>query len=339
MSTQLYNNLQLLCSAYGCANQASVATVAMDLLHPFVDETYADALGNIIAFRRANNPSAKTILLEAHMDEIGFLVTHIDDAGFVHVAPAGGVDARIMAAQSVVVFGDKPYNGIVSSVPPHLSTGDKALPTIEEMGIDIGLPADIARQCIPLGSRIAFSSNFTQMHSHLVCSKSLDNRSGMAAIIHTLQQLTTRDVNVAVAFCVQEELGCRGASVATRQIQPDEAIIIDVSFAVAHGENPMRCGKLGGGVMIGISPILHEEMTNKLFSIAAKNNIPYQTEVMASSTGTDADPISVTDRGVPSALLSIPLRYMHTPNEIIDINDIIAVSDLLKCYIEGGIDK
>ncbi len=337
MKSLILKDLESLCFCCGCANQASIASLAIELVRPYVDEVYTDSLGNVIAVRQADDPAAKTVMLEAHMDEIGFLVTHIDDAGFVHVAAAGGVDARVMAAQPVVVFGMQPYDGVVCSVPPHLSGGEKPLPTIEEIGIDIGMSADEARRCVPLGSRVAFAPNFAFINDRLVCSKSLDNRSGMAAILHCLRQLSTRAVRVAVVFCVQEELGCRGAAVATRQIQPDVAIVTDVSFAKAHGEDFTLCGSLGDGVMIGISPVLDVALSERLFAIATEETIPYQTEVMASTTGTDADQISIVDNGVPCALLSIPLRYMHTPQEMIDINDVVAVADIMTQYIEGGI--
>ncbi len=336
MNSLIINDLKTLCTACGCANQPSIATVAVDLLRPLVDEIHIDSLGNIIGIRHAEDTNAKTILLEAHMDEIGFLVTHIDDNGFVHVAAVGGVDARIMAAQPVIIFGDKPYHGVVCSVPPHISGKNKTLPAVEELGIDVGMtPAD-AQKHIPLGARVTFAPNFVQLNNRLICSKSLDNRSGMAAILHCLRQTTQqRNVAVKVAFCVQEELGCRGAAIVASQTAPSVALVTDVSFAAAYGENRTQCGILGDGVMIGISPILHDSTTKQLFSLAQQHHIPYQTEVMASSTGTDADQISICGEGVPSALLSIPLRYMHTPNEIVDSNDILAVANLMTQYIKG----
>ncbi len=337
MTHSVAEYLQVLCHAFGCANQRSIAEVATNLLRPFVDEITSDAMGNILAVRHADNPDAQTILLEAHMDEIGFLVTYIDDNGFIHVAPSGGVDTRVLAAQTVMVFGDKVYNGVFCSTPPHLSTEDKKLPKIEDMGIDIGMTADECRACVPLGARVAFKPNFTVICNDLVMSKSLDDRSGMVAILYALQQLKKRTANIAIAFCVQEELGCRGAAVAAKQIKPDIAIVTDVSFADTRETKPSQCGKLGGGVMIGVSPILDEDITARLFHLAQDASLPCQTEVMAGTTGTDADQISLVSTGVPCALLSIPLRYMHTPNEMVCIHDIEAVGNLMALFIEEGL--
>ncbi len=339
MNDYILDDLQALCLCCGCANQPSIEALAIELLRPLVDEVYTDAIGNVIGWRRVNDPQAKTVMLEAHMDEIGFLVTHIDGDGFVHVAPAGGIDMRVLAAQPVLVHGKKQYPGVFCSVPPHLSGDDKKLPAIEERGIDVGLSANEARANIPLGSRVTFTPNFIPLTNDLVCSKSLDNRSGMAAIFHCLRQLETRDVNIAVAFCVQEELGCRGAAVATRQIQPDVAIVTDVSFAKTHDKQDWQCADLAGGVMIGMSPVLHTPTADKLFTLAKKHDITYQTEIMASTTGTDADQISITGTGVPCALLSIPLRYMHTPSEIISGYDVLMTANLMARFIEEGIGE
>ncbi len=336
MFISVMEDLHTLCACSGCGNQTEIAECAQALLRPFMDEISMDVMGNVIGIRHSDKPDAKTIMLEAHMDEIGFLVTDIDNLGFIHVAAVGGVDTRVLAAQSVIVHGDKPYNGVFCSIPPHLSGDDKKLPVLDDMGIDVGMTSEQARLCIPLGSRVTFPPNFSVMNDNLAISKSLDNRSGMAAVLHCLRQLKKRDVTVAVAFCVQEELGCRGAGVAARQIKPDVALVTDVSFAQTHDSHKHLFGILGGGAMIGVSPILREDIAVKLFSMAKDYKIPTQTEVMASSTGTDADQINVANCGVPCALLSIPLRYMHTPNEMVDVRDVSAVGCLMALFIEEG---
>ena len=332
--TTIIEDLNRLCCAAGCAGQGEIAETATELLRPYVDEIVQDAMGNILASRRADRPDAPTVMLEAHLDEIGFLVTHIDERGFIFVAPAGGVDKRVLTAQKVIIYGKQPYFGVFSSVPPHLSGGEDKLPDITDMAIDAGLDAETAREMIPLGSRVAFVPNFTKLSQTVVSSKSLDNRSGIAAIMHCLRKLSDRCVNVEVAFCVQEELGCRGAAVAARQICPDAAIVTDVSFALTKDSDPRHCGEMHKGVMIGISPILDDEMRHELCDLAESCHIPHQLEVMAETTGTNADVISTSCCGVKTALLSIPLRYMHTPVETIDVSDVAAVGELMAAWIE-----
>ena len=335
---QIKKDLKALCTAEGVGGQTAVAEVALQLLKPLVDEVEVDVMGNVLGIRYADRDDAPTLMLEAHLDEIGFLVTHIDDNGFVYTAAAGGIDKRVITAQPVIVFGDKPYYGVFCSTPPHLSGKDGELPDIGKCGIDIGLSGEEAKKHIPLGSRVSYAPHFTELNDNVVSSKALDDRAGIAAILHCLRKVEGKPaVNVAVAFCVQEELGCRGVTPAVRRLQPTNAIVTDVSFALTPDADPRKCGKLGKGVMIGISPILNTSMTDRLFDIAKAKEIPYQYEVMGSSTGTDADRVTVSLMGVPTALLSIPQRYMHTPVETVDVRDIAAVGDLMAAYIaEGG---
>ena len=335
---QMKNDLRALCTAEGVGGQTAVTDTAVELLKPLVDEVEVDAMGNVLGIRHADHANAPTLMLEAHLDEIGFLVTHIDDNGFVYTAPAGGIDKRAVTAQPVIVFGDKPYYGVFCSTPPHLSGKDGELPDVDKCGIDIGLSGEEAKKSIPLGSRVSYAPRFEELNENVVSAKALDDRAGIAAILHCLRKIEGKPaINVAVAFCVQEELGCRGVTPAVRKLQPDSAIVTDVSFALTPDADPRQCGKLGKGVMIGISPILNNSMTDRLFAIAKEKEIPYQYEVMGGSTGTDADRVTVSLMGVPTALLSIPQRYMHTPIETVDVRDIAAVGDLMAAYIaEGG---
>ena len=334
---QLKQDLQALCQAPGAAGLQQISKVAADLLRPLVDEVSIDKMGNVIGLRRCDNPDAPTLMLEAHMDEIGFMVTHIDDNGFVYVASAGGIDNRVLTAQQVCVYGkENVYTGVFCSTPPHLAGKDGELPEITKRGIDLGLSSEQAKADIPLGSRVTFAPQFTEMNDTLVCAKALDDRAGMAAILHCLRQIGSAPCHIAVAFCVQEELGCRGSGPAVYGTNPSAALVTDVSFALTPDADPYKCGKLGEGVMIGVSPILDKAMSDRLFALAKEENIPYQTEVMGGSTGTDADRISTSMCGVPCALLSIPQRYMHTPIEVVDIRDVAAVGDLMAAYIQKG---
>lgn len=331
---QIKQNLKALCAAEGVGGQTAVANVALELLKPYVDEMEIDVMGNVLGLRHADHENAPTILLEAHLDEIGFLVTHIDEKGFVYTAAAGGIDKRAITAQPVIVFGDQPYYGVFCSTPPHLSGKDGELPDVSKCGIDVGLSGEEATNHIPIGSRVSYAPRFEELNENVVSSKALDDRAGIAAILHCLSRVEgDRGVNIAVAFCVQEELGCRGVTPAVRKLQPTSAIVTDVSFALTPDADPRQCGKLSKGVMIGVSPILSTPMTDRLLALAKENDIPYQYEVMGGSTGTDADRVTVSLLGVPTALLSIPQRYMHTPVETVDVRDVAATGDLMAAYI------
>ena len=206
---QIKKDLQILCTAEGVGGQTAITDAAVQLLKPLVDEVEVDTMGNVLGIRHADRDDAPTLLLEAHLDEIGFLVTHIDDNGFVYTAPAGGIDKRVITAQPVIVFGDKPYYGVFCSTPPHLSK-DGELLAVEKCGIDIGLSGEEAKNAIPLGSRVSYAPHFTELNENVVSSKALDDRAGIAAILHCLRKVDGKpSVNVAVAFCVQEGLARR----------------------------------------------------------------------------------------------------------------------------------
>ncbi|MBQ8683334.1 MAG: M20/M25/M40 family metallo-hydrolase [Clostridia bacterium] len=335
---KIKSDLHRLCVASGAAGLPEIVDVCRDLLADLTDEVEVDAMGNVLAVRRAADPNAPLLMLEAHLDEIGFLVTHIDDKGFVHVAAAGGVDERVLTAQPVIVHGDKPYAGVFCSTPPHLASKDGELPELADRGIDIGMSAEEAKTHIQLGSRVTFAPAVRELNDTMLTGKALDDRAGIAAILHCLRRLDgPQSMHIGVALCVQEELGCRGCVPAVRRLQPKLAIVTDVSFGHTPDADSYACGKMGGGVMVGISPVLHTGMTKRLQTLAESGSIPQQTEVMGGNTGTDADMISRSLLGIPTALLSIPLRYMHTPVETVDVRDVAAVGDLMAAYIrEGG---
>lgn len=330
--------LKELCLAMGVGGTDGAAKLLAEKLADYVPTVHTDALGSVWGIHPAADFKAPTLLLEAHLDEIGLIVTGITDKGFLRVSACGGVDTRVLATQRVRVLCDPPISGVFCSTPPHLSSGDEKLLTAEERGIDVGLPVEEVKARIPVGTRVAFAPRFDRLLGDRVCSKALDDRAGCAAILRALELLKGKSLpcHVAVLFCTQEELGIRAARPATFRLQPDAAIAVDVSFARTPDAAGCKCGELGGGVMLGISPILDSEMTEQLRALARKYEIPMQLEVMSGKTGTDADGISLAREGVPTTLLSIPLRYMHTPNEVAALSDIEAVAALMAAFAEEG---
>ncbi len=330
--------LQELCTAAGVNGVPHAGQVLAEKLAAYVPEVHTDALGNVWGVRPAASSNAPTLLLEAHLDEIGFIVTEVLENGFLRVSPCGGVDARVVAAQPVTVLCDEPRSGVFCSTPPHLQGGDQSLMSIEDRGIDVGLSGEEAKAAVPVGTRVMFAPHFDRLMGDRVCAKALDDRAGCAAILQTLELLKNEELscNVAVLFCVQEELGTRGAAPAAFAITPDAAIAVDVSFAHTPDANRSDCGVLGGGAMLGISPVLDQEITEQLRTLAQAQEIAVQYEVMGGKTGTDADAMTLVKEGIPTGLLSIPLRYMHTPVEVASLSDIQAVADLMAAFAKEG---
>lgn len=285
---------------------------------------------------RIEGESDYTLMLEAHIDEVGFVVTDVDENGFLTVKNCGGIDLRMLPSKTVKIHGKSDIIGVFCATPPHLG-GPKEYDDISVLKLDT-LLGEKAKDIISVGDFVTFNTRAQELREGRITAKSLDNRAGVVCLLALAERLKDKKLpyNVVFALTDGEELGNRGARTTAFDVSPDEAIVLDVSFADAPDVPSNNCGNLGQGAMIGIAPVLDKAISQKLISVAKKNDLSYQTEVMGSRTGTNGDVISLTKSGVKTALVSIPLRNMHTDVEIIDIKDIENVCDLLENYILGG---
>ena len=314
---------------------------ALSRLHSYTDDAHMDSFGNIIGRIGVHSADKPTLLFDAHIDEIGLIVTYIDEKGFVKVGNCGGVDRRLLLAQEVCIHGKKDIPGIICSKPPHLLSAEdkKKPPEISEISIDTGYSKEQLQELAAPGDRITFHGKTLELLHGRISSKALDDRSGVAAILLALDLLKDEGeipFNLTVLFSSQEEVGEHGAHIAAYDITPDYAVVVDVSFALTSDSPEDKCGIMGKGGMIGISPSLHRAFSDRLVSLAKEEEIPYQLEIMPELTGTNADQICVTKGGVKTVTLSIPLRYMHTPVESLAISDVEAVARLLCAFAKEG---
>lgn len=319
-------------------DELSTSEKAAEYLREYADNVSIDAFGSVLGFVKANDQGAKTLLLDAHIDQVGLIVTFIDDNGFVGVGACGSPDLKTLLAQSVTIHGKKDVLGVISTLPPHVSKSSKerTAPEIEDIFIDIGLSKDKAEELISLGDRITVNSAFRELSETKVSAPAIDNRSGVCAVLRALEMLKGKKTayNIAVCFSCREETGESGAKMNGFKIQPDEAIVVDVSFGNTPDSSEKDTAKLGSGAMIGFSAGLDKEMSNKLCTLANNSNIPFTREIMPGSTGTNADAIGISGRGVKCCTLSLPIRYMHTAVETADLRDIEAVAALICEYAE-----
>lgn len=331
--------LEKLCGAGGVSgDEKQVHDTVLKLLKPYAPDAKADPMGNITAVI-GEDKKKPLILLDAHIDRIGMIVTHIDEDGFLKVSGIG-IDRRTLLAQSVTVCGrEKSFKGIISTLPPHVDSDRKKSPKLEDIAIDVGMTKEEAEKNISIGDLVLIDGRFSRLSGTRVCSPATDDRAGVCAVLYALDLLKKEQslpFRMAVQFAAQEEVGCRGAAASTYNLDPDYAIAVDVSFAVSNGVSSSEAGELGKGTMIGVSGNLSRDMFERLVAVAKKKKIPYQIEAMGSSTGTDADNIAVSRGGVAAGLLSIPQRYMHTPCEVLDTEDIKATGKLIAEFIKGG---
>lgn len=329
-----------LSSAIGPAGaEGSAARLAMELLSDYAP-IRTDALGNVIAELGDPN-AAEHILLDAHIDEVGMIVTSVDDDGFIHIGSCGGADRRTLMGAEVYVLGTRKLSGVVCSVPPHLSAElDGKVPEWSKIYVDIGYSGEQAKKLVPPGSRIVVKSRPYKLLGSRISGKALDDRAGAAALIRTVELLVTGTeelpCRLTVLLSSREEVGGQGATAAAFSSHPTQAVAVDVSFATQPGVSKDKAGELGKGPMIGFSPCLDHTVSVRLTELADKLNLPWQYEVMGGRTGTNADNISVSREGVRCGLVSIPQRNMHTAAEIVDINDIEAVAQLLAEFVRTG---
>ncbi|MBO5936555.1 MAG: M20/M25/M40 family metallo-hydrolase [Clostridia bacterium] len=293
-----------------------------------------DVLGNVVG--TMGNKGAH-ILLDAHIDQIGLVVRHIDDKGFLLVDKVGGPDLRVLIGAEVIVHGEVDLFGVISSVPPHLQKGDSKNESIDlkTMAVDIGMTKESAEKLVSIGDRITLRNQQLELLGDKIVSPSFDDRCCVAVILKALEMTKGKlnNITVSVLFSAQEETTGSGAKTGSFSLMPDYAIALDVGFGDDPYTDKTQTIALGKGPSIGISPTLDREFTKELKEICNEKNIPYQHDVMGGRTGTNADSINNTGRGIKTALVSVPLRYMHTGCEVISVCDIENAAKLLAEYL------
>lgn len=317
-----------------------VAEVARELLEPYVDECRIDRMGNLIGVRRCGVPGAKRLLLDAHLDEIGLMVTGVEE-GFLRFRAIGGVDPRMLPDREVTVLAPEPLFGVVTCLPPHVQgkgEGDKSIP-LTDLFIDVGLTQAEAEARIPVGTPITYRCGCAPLGEGRICGKSMDDRSCFAALLLCAEELKDKKLDVDVYFMgsTREEVSGAGAECGTFAVAPDFCVVVDVT----HGETPDvrspldRVMKLGGGPAIGVGPNMTPWMTERLRRKAEELSMPYQLEIMSGDTGTNAWGMQISREGVATGVVSLPLRYMHTPVEVLDREDLTRLGKLLSVFALG----
>lgn len=332
----LVKTLEKLSNACGVAGrEEEVRSLMKEMLKPYVDEVKEDKLGNIIGIKRAQKRRGKrkplTVMLAAHMDEIGLLVKTVTKEGFLQFAKIGGIDDRILLAQRVIVHTQKkPLPGIIGSKPPHIQKEEerKKIMSANELFIDIGAKdkEKAKKMGVQIGDPVSFDSKFAKVGRDVVIGKAFDDRAGCALMIETVKELGEVNCNVYAVGTVQEEVGLRGAAVAAFGIYPDVSLAFDVTVAgdvpgVREVEAPIKMGKGPSFTIADAGLIAHPKVLRLLVETAEENKIPYQLETGLPGS-TDAARIALTREGVPSGVISIPTRYIHSPTAMLNLSDL-----------------
>jgi len=340
---KLVEALEKLSNANGVTGrEGEVRELMKKYLKPYVDETREDKLGNLIAFKKGNK-DAPTVMLAAHMDEVGLMIKNIKKKGFLQFTKIGGIDDRILLAQKVIVHTDKgPLTGVTGSKPVHIQTEAERKKVIEadRLFIDIGAKdkKEAEKMGVQVGAVVSFDTKFVRISKNVVLGKAFDDRVGCAMMIETMKRLQKVDCNVYAVGTIQEEVGLRGATIAAFQVAPDMGIALESTVAgdmpgVGEGEAP---AKMGEGPVITVADaglIAHPKVLRLLIGSAKENKIPYQLETGIRGA-TDASRIALSREGVPSGVISVATRYIHSPAAILNLDDVEKAVKLAVAAIE-----
>ena len=330
-----------LCALSGPSGfEEAVARRAKELLEPLADEITADSMGNVLALRRCGKPGARQLLLDAHLDEVGFIVTEVTE-GFLKFSALGGLDERTLPGREVRVLApDGPLYGVVACLPPHVLTAEQKEQAVEikNLFIDLGLSQAEAEKRVPIGTPGVFEGPMFDLQGDNFVSKALDDRICAAVVLQVLENLKGEELpcDLAVMFSAQEEVGLRGAAPGAFRLAPDWCIAVDVTHARTPDAPKGETFEAGKGCTVGVGPNANRAMTKAIMDAAKEQEIPYSVEVMPRSSGTNGWAIQITRQGVATAIVSVPVKYMHSPVEAASLADAEAAADLITAFIRGG---
>jgi putative aminopeptidase FrvX len=317
---------------------------AQDVLKKYIsqscDEFIEDSMGNV--FATLNVSASPSLMLAGHIDELGFIIRYIDDKGFLYFDTIGGHDKSMISGRRVdIMTKDGVIRGVTGKRAIHLMSEAerKKVPELHQMWIDIGVSSkEEAEELVRVGDTAVYSHSVEIMRGSVVNSRAIDDKSGAYAVMEVIRRLSgNRDLQAKLT-CVattQEEIGVRGATVATHSLNPDVAIAVDVGHATDHPDcNKRKHGdyKLGGGPIITRGPNVHPQVFDRLEEVCANRKIPFQYEADARPISADARAMQVARGGVATGMISIPLRYMHTASEVVDLQDIEWTVQLLEGF-------
>ncbi|MCD8048114.1 MAG: M20/M25/M40 family metallo-hydrolase [Clostridia bacterium] len=311
-------------------SETGAGVVFKELVGEFTDEIKEDNLGNLIAVIRCGKENAPRLMFEAHMDEIGLMVSGFTKEGSLLFVQLGGFDQKVLPGSEVTVHSEKgDFYGVIGAKPPHLTTDRSKAVAVSDMAVDVGFSEKECRERFAIGDVITINTAFTPLDGDAAAGRCFDNRAGVAAIIKAAEYMSRLRLECDVLICaaVQEEVGLRGARVICQSAKPDAAIVVDAGFGIS--QNSSEGFELGYGAILSVGPNLHPKLNDIIKKAAKEAKVDIEMDVEGGNTGTDAWEIQVSGEGVPTALISYATRYMHSTYEVINMRDIDEIARLL----------
>ncbi len=319
--------------------ESAASNEMKNIFAPFCDKAWVDPFYNVIGYKKGCSTDNKKVMITAHYDQVGLIVTGYEKSGFLRVSNMGGIDPKSLLACEVTIHGKEDIFGVIGAKPPHLLSKKEIEKNVKITGlfIDTGLSDEKLKETITIGDPVTIRSPFVKLKNGCLAGRSLDNRCGIAVLVLLMEHLKNipHENDVYVVATVQEESGLLGAISSSYVMEPDVAIVIDV----CHGDMPEtekeRTFPLGKGVPVGIGPAFHKKLTKALLWFAEEKEIPVQLCIEQGDPGTEAWAIQVSRLGIATLEVCIPLRYMHTGAELVYEKDIERAASLVAGYAAG----
>lgn len=336
----LMDTIRELCALDGPSGcEDAVRAAIREKAAPYADEMRTDSLGNLIVFKKGAKPTGNKLLLAAHMDEVGLIVTKIDGDGYLKFSCVGGIDRRVLLSKRVAV-GEKKLPGVIGMKPIHLTDGDelKNVPKVDSLYIDIGAKSrEEAEKLVALGDYVSFVSDIVEFGDGFLKAKALDDRVGCAIMLELLKEDLPMDCTFA--FTVQEEVGCRGAFGAAFSVEPEIALVLETTTAadLAGVKGHKRVCSPGEGAVILYmdgGSVADRGLYEKMRTLAEENAIPWQTKHMIAG-GNDARAIQRTRAGARTVVLSAAVRYLHAPSSVVCVRDLDGMMKLARLFLRA----
>ena len=307
-----------------------------ELCGDIFDEIKMTPMGSFVLVKKSGHKNAPRILLDAHIDTVGMMVTDIKKGGFLSVVNVGGLDTRVLPATEMTVYGKKEIYGLVTSTPPHLrKAGADSVPKMEELYVDTGYSKEELEELVTIGDPLGYRFVFTEMENDYVTTSGLDDKACACAIIEAMRDIDPCQMkyDVYVTISSQEETGKNGSARAAFEIEPDIAIITDVNFASGDGTPDYECIKCGKGASVDISSLTDKTLIRGIIRLLKEKGIGHQIICEPGRTCTNNEGVLISGRGTRTAVLSVPLKNMHTPCETVNLKDIKSLAEILTAIV------
>ena len=308
-----------------------------ELVGEHFDEIKEDAVGNSLLIRRCGRENAAKIMIDAHFDEIGMIVTEIHKGGFLSVTSIGGLDEAILQASDVIIYGKEELRGVIASTPPHLqkSEDEKKLTEISKLLIDTGYEKEELEELIRVGTPVGFAPRYEELLGENICGKSFDDKACAAAAIYALANTPKEELAADVYLllsCHEETVRIGGVAASAFSVDPDYAMVIDVNLAVVPDTPRHETVDYGAGVSISISAITDRKLTKMTEALCREKEIKFTRIAAPSSTGTNTPVMNLTGRGIPTVDIGLPLKNMHTSGETLNMSDMRELASLVRAF-------